>query len=47
MTHPRTVALEIIELIKRTDLTEDQKIELVTKLIQDYGEDVISDKIIY
>jgi len=47
MTHPRTVALEIIELIKRTDLTEDQKIELVTKLIQDYGKPVLSNRAEY
>jgi len=44
---PRTVALEIIELITRDDLTDEQKITLIAMIVQDYGEDKLNDNIIY
>jgi len=46
MRPTHTVALEILEITKR-DLPDEEKLKLIASIIQDYSEDVVSDKIPY
>lgn len=37
-----TVATEILEISKR-DISDEEKIKLIAMIVQDYGEDLMSD----